>query len=169
MNQISAYPVHSTSVANFLLDLATGSGKQLDQMQLQKLVYFSHGWYLAIYDSDLTSDEPEAWNYGPLYNELWVETRIYGNQPVTEKINFNGVAIQPAINCLHITQSELIRKVFEIYRDYSGISLSMMTHREGTPWYETFVRQGKSKSIIPRNLIKNHFTQLLQTRNSSNG
>jgi len=47
----------SKAVANLLIDVAKGHGQKLDQMKLQKLVYISHGWNLAISGNPLISDQ----------------------------------------------------------------------------------------------------------------
>jgi uncharacterized phage-associated protein len=55
-------------------------------MQLQKLVYIAHGWNLAINGTPLTSDIPAAWDYGPVYRDLFEALRAYGSNPVTQEI-----------------------------------------------------------------------------------
>ena len=41
-------PYDARAVANFLLDLADERSVPLTQMSLLKILYFAHGWYLAI-------------------------------------------------------------------------------------------------------------------------
>ena len=166
--------VHSTVVANRFWDLAASQSSFLTQMQLQKLVYFAHGWHLAIYDFALTTDKPEAWDYGPLYKELWFATRKYGNSFVIEKVKKSDLlAISPQyINdissdsdgychaILNIENEKLIQKVFEVYGKLKAFQLSALTHQRGTPWHTIFVDQELKKTIIPQQLIKAHFASI---------
>lgn len=57
-------PYKAKAAANYCLDLAEEEGKRLDPMQIQKLVYFAHGWYLALTGEPLVEEHPEAWAYG---------------------------------------------------------------------------------------------------------
>ena len=41
-------PAWSPEIANRFIALASADGRALDQIQLQKLVYIAHGWFLAI-------------------------------------------------------------------------------------------------------------------------
>ena len=172
-NQVSEF-IHSTGVANRFFDLAASQTRYLTQMQLQKLVYFSHGWHLTIYDTGLTIDEPEAWDYGPLYGDLWIATRKYGNSPVIEKIRKRD--LPPSVTqltegdsssnhefchaSLNINQQQLVQRVFEIYGNLGAFDLSALTHQYGTPWYKVYVEREQRRSRIPQDLIKEHFTSI---------
>ncbi|WP_416366578.1 Panacea domain-containing protein [Sphingomonas aurantiaca] len=61
-------------------------GDGLTQMQLQKLVFFAHGWTLAETGYALTEDDPEAWVYGPVYRDLYDHTKYFGSGPIGRKI-----------------------------------------------------------------------------------
>jgi uncharacterized phage-associated protein len=51
---------NATEVANYLLSLARKEGKELTNMQLQKLVYFAHGAMLGVTDKPLIKEEVSA-------------------------------------------------------------------------------------------------------------
>ncbi len=57
---------------------------------------------------------------------------------------------------------KVIRAVWNSYGDYSGIELSAMTHKEGTPWYQMYER-GK-RNEIPNKTIQDYYRQLLNER-----
>ena len=61
----------SAEIANEFIRRAAAEKRALTQMQLQKLVYIAHGWNLAINGEKLTHDDPQAWDYGPVYRDLW--------------------------------------------------------------------------------------------------
>ncbi len=79
-----SYP--AAAVANELLDLAGRSNRKLTQIDIQKLVYFAHGWHLALTDQDLIPDQIEAWTYGPVVRRLYDALKKFGNSPITEKV-----------------------------------------------------------------------------------
>jgi len=53
-------------IANALLDIADEQNRSLSITSLLKILYFSHGWYLAKYDKNLIAHEFEAWQHGPV-------------------------------------------------------------------------------------------------------
>jgi len=157
--------IHSTAVANRFLEHAEKAEQELTQMQLQKLVYIAHGWNLAINDRALTEDRPIAWDYGPVYYDLWKALRKYGRFPVTEKVkigDFDAGATEQRANEISIgflekTETAVVNKVFEVYGKFRAFQLSAMTHAEGTPWDEIFIKNEGKKTIIPNKLIKEYF------------
>lgn len=76
----------ATSIANGFLSLAEQSGKQLTQIEIQKLVYFAHGWNLCLFDSPLIGEQFEAWKYGPVARGLHAVAKNYGSDPITQKV-----------------------------------------------------------------------------------
>lgn len=87
-------PDWSPEIANDFISLATGEGRCLDQMQLQKLVYIANGWCLARYGCPLSLDRPEAWSFGPVFARLARSLEHYGLQSVMRLITSaeaNGV------------------------------------------------------------------------------
>ena len=174
--------IHSTGVANHFWNLAKDQSKFLTQMQLQKLVYFAHGWHLALFESGLTVDQLEAWDYGPFYRQLWLATRKYGNDPVIERIRISDLPSNSMIfednlsltteefchASLNSDQEQLVQRVFEVYGNLGAFELSDLTHKRGTPWYETYVENELRRQPIPQNLIKNHFLLIAKSSEENN-
>src|ERR1700676_3931940 len=73
------------AVANWFLARAAADGKSLDPMKLQKLIYFAHGWSLALTDIPLIEEHPEAWDYGPVIPSVYHEFKLFGRKPITER------------------------------------------------------------------------------------
>ena len=67
------------SVAKFLLELAEREDEpdRLSHLRLQKLLYYTQGWSLALRDKALFKDRIEAWAHGPVVKKL------YGASPIT--------------------------------------------------------------------------------------
>lgn len=159
----------SVAIANEFLRRAGKSG--LTQMQLQKLVYFAHGWNLALSGEPLTSDSPEAWNYGPVYSDLYDHTKYFGraqiDRPITpdddEAVRFfmdTKSNAKPYRADLSHREKEIVDRVWSRYGSQSGARLSALTHQAGTPWEQTY-KSGFGKSDnIPNNLIKAHYDEI---------
>ena len=66
-------------VADFLL---ANSDRKLTPMEVNKLVYISHGWMLALHDESLISEKIEAWKHGPVIPSLYHKFKMYGAEPI---------------------------------------------------------------------------------------
>ena len=113
----------ATAVANDFLDLAGSESCPLSQMQVQKLLYFSHGWHLALRGEPLTVEPFEAWDYGPVVRRLWERLRKYGNKPVTEKIPdyvFSGGKFSTIVSGIEISPESGGYASLEIVRSIWG-------------------------------------------------
>ena len=56
-------PYNAIAVANYFIDKAKADGVPLTHMKLQKLIYFAHGWHLALYGEPLIDEEIQAWEF----------------------------------------------------------------------------------------------------------
>jgi len=153
------------AVANEFINIA-GKGR-LDPMKVQKLVYFAHGWHLAIEDSPLTRQDFEAWQFGPVIPDLYRAFKDYGSGAVTEyatKFNFDRhVYTTPRIREERgepsIVALDVIRDVWGVYGSYSAIKLSNATHKIGTPWAKWY-DPTRHHVVIPNSDIKDYFESM---------
>lgn len=162
-------PYSAKAVANEFLHLAKDEGCKVTPMQLLKLVYFAHGWYLALANDSLIDERVQAWKYGPVIPSVYHEFKLFGNEPITSfatewetvatrgKIGFKRD--EPRIPECDKVPRDLIRRVWEVYKKYTAIQLSRMTHEPGTPWAETKNREVKGTTIDDER-IKDYFAQL---------
>lgn len=150
------------AVANYFIQKAQETGKELSPMKLVKLVYIAHGWYLALTGNQLLSEPVEAWKYGPVIPSVYHQFKEYGNGSISSfAYGFNtqkGGTFVPTVEDADVIQ--LLNKIWDLYAGFSGVQLSTMTHMEGTPWYKTWHDNGGKSAQgipIPNNLIKEHY------------
>lgn len=142
----------SLEVADKLLELAAADGRSLTPMQLIKLVYICHGWMLGLYGERLISDDVQAWKYGPVIPKLYQAVKNFRDQAVTGPLSEDGTAFDEI-------EEDLIRQVYQAYGARSGIALSELTHRSGTPWHSTVKPSGWGL-VISDDLIEQHYKEL---------
>ena len=154
--------MHSArAIANSFLDIAKKNDKQLTNMQLQKLVYFAHGWHLALTGEPLLTDAVMAWTFGPVIPPLYNSLKSYDNgiitEPIRRKDNLTGEIY--LIKEPHTDYVEkLLQRVWEVYGHMTGAQMSYLTNQEGTPWDLTWKKE--KFSVIPHRLFKQHFLLL---------
>ena len=153
------------AVANHFLELAGRDDRKIDPMKIQKLVYFAHGWHLALVDEPLIRERIEAWDYGPVIPVLYQSFRKFGSSPITEKgveLKIQGgsvVMVRPKIGDPCNSGDDdyakaLLENVWETYKDYSALQLSSLTHRPESPWQ---IARTDGARAISDELIKSHF------------
>jgi uncharacterized phage-associated protein len=170
------------TIANHFLSLAEIEGKPIDPMKLQKLVYYAHGWHLAIKDEPLIDEQVEAWPYGPVIPSLYRELKIYEDRPITSKIEDLDVieviedddvyyrdnipSIEEHQGDAEFTKS-LLQKIWNVYGKYSAIQLSNMTHEENSPWHQIHTQYGgrvPKGTDIPSEIIRDYFLKSARSR-----
>jgi len=127
-------------------------------MKLQKLIYLAHGWHLAFLNDGLVSQEIEAWKYGPVIPEVYREFKEFKASPITRYAPVPANSIE-----LSNVQNTLLDNVWDIYKDKSGIYLSMLTHESGSAWEIARRDCGAWYSPpIPNALIRDEFLRRKQ-------
>ncbi len=142
------------SVARYVLWL--GRGTDMTPMRLQKLIYISHGWMLALLDKPLLADTPEAWPYGPVLPSVYQAYKKFGGNVITDVPDQEPTGFSPE-------ERDLMGKVWEAYKGFTAIQLSALTHQPNTPWAITRQLSG-SGAPISNDLIKEHYRALADAR-----
>ena len=159
-------PYPATAVANYFIRQGQQSGSPVDPMKLQKLVYFAHGWHLAVYGRPLINERVEAWQYGPVVPTIYHEVKTHGSGPIDFPIfAFDGQLHEPPQ--VPDTDSEtmaLLNRVWEVYGRYSSVDLSRMSHDARGPWHKTWhedAGQGTVRGVdIPDERIQSYFVDV---------
>ncbi len=165
-------PFDPRAVANCFLDLAKKNGQTIDPMKLQKLVYYAHGWYLALAGAPLLDRSIEAWKYGPVIPLLYRTFQDYGADPITEPARYSDIqGTKMVVRPFTLPDGDssadyarrIIKRVLEVYGGYSAVQLSMMTHAPETPWAQAWSKnQGKRYVPIPDDSIQQYFKNTLK-------
>ena len=161
----------AAAVANEFLDLArndAGCGP-IDQMKLQKLIFYAHAWWLASEGRDLIPEDIEAWPWGPVVRDIYYQTTNFGRQPVAGKLralDADGEWTHPMMTIAE--EKRHVKEVWDIHKSLSGIQLSNATHMPGEPWTIVSNKVGgnlSEKPVIPNDLIMRVFKEKFRTGN----
>lgn len=127
-------------VSNNFLELAEKENIKITPMKLQKLLYFLYREYLKETKKALFADRFEAWKYGPVLAEVYHEFSHYRDRNISQYYKDNegksykiSESADPDFTCA-------LYKVWESYKNYTGIQLSMKTHEVGTAWRKAWAR-----------------------------
>lgn len=147
-------------VANTFLQADFRSGvATISPMKMQKLMYFAHGWNLAIHGEPLIDENFEAWPYGPVEEDLYHIFKQYRNGPITDYAKSWAGTEEKAFVVSESNHGfyDIFNRVVQKYGNFSALQLSALTHQSGTPWSVT---RANGWPEIPNELIQNHFREL---------
>ncbi|WP_303996262.1 Panacea domain-containing protein [Desulfovibrio piger] len=165
------------AVANAIIKIANDAKKPPTQMKLQKLLYFAHGWFLALYGKPLLDETFQAWKYGPVVPSVYHEFKDYGVLPIENEGKSLSIISDPS--GIHfgweapklkdvLTVQPFLKKIWDVFGKFTGNQLSAMTHEPDTPW--TLARSGKpedEKNIeISNEAISRYFCLLKEKSNA---
>ena len=133
--------------------------RPISTMKLQKLLYFSQGWALALLNRRLVATSFQAWKWGPVSYELYSLHR-----------GEYEISTIPDGNAKHVTGNNkvILDAVLDNYGGLSGMQLGDLTHESDTPW--TQVRHDKgileerapSNIEIPDGMIAEYFQRVFE-------
>ncbi len=153
--------VHAITAANRFIQLGIANGNLIDPMKLQKLVYIAHGWSLAKVGTGMIRESVEAWPYGPVVPSLYTTFKNYRSSNIDAPVVF--YESQRSFNAV---DEQNIEGVWDEYRKWTAIQLSMLTHEKGSAWDLTRKISGHggpySSPTIPASLIRDEFQRRLQ-------
>lgn len=125
--------------ANSLLQKSFLTRQPLTHLKLQKLLYFLHGWHLAITGIPVVDEGFQAWDYGPVIPELYQQLRQYGAHAIDDYIRdidpMTGQAVAYVANAQDHQFWAILDKVWEQYAGYSALQLSTLSHEPNSAWH----------------------------------
>lgn len=155
------------AIANYFIEKAVIAGSPATHLKLQKLVYISHGWNLALRGAPLIGEVVEAWRYGPVSRELYRNLRAYGSAPIVQPIRvWRGSEIDtPAIDAADTDTLGLLDRVWSVYGKLTALQLSSLTHQPETPWAKARARSPQNElAMMSNEEIREHYLHLARSK-----
>lgn len=154
-------PYPPAAIANKFWELANRDQRMLSPMQVQKLVYFAHGWHLALELGPLSSEPAQAWLYGPVFPSLYHALKIWGGRRIQEPIRISAFIENKK-------SLAIIGRTWKLYGGLSAIALSNRSHDSKGPWHRIRLEtDGNRFAEIPNDLIREYFTGLKNADSSA--
>lgn len=144
---------NSFEIANEFIRRGIDANDPITPMEVQKLMYFAHGWMLALHERPLHTDAWRAWQYGPVLPRVYRELREYRADPVEELIGDYRADLDDE-------ERYIIDEVYRLYSPFKGIELSELTHLDGSPWDQARKQNPGANPVIYDVSIKDYFNQL---------
>lgn len=139
---------------NFIQEAQRGRIKYLTPMKLQKLMYFTYGYYAAETEQPLFAESFQAWQYGPVLSSVYQEFKCFGSGEISS-LSTDAAGLSYVMNWeepRNATLKQIFDKVCDKFSNHTGLELSRLTHKENSPWANTL-----ANGIIQFDAIKVYF------------
>lgn len=136
-------------IANYFIWLANETGSFISNLKLQKLVYYTQAWHLALYGTPIFQEDFQAWVHGPVIPGLYQKYKHFGWQPILEETT-------PS---LPDSTLQFLQEVAEEYFACDAYELEQMTHAEA-PWNQArknLPPDAPSCAVIQKEWMKEYY------------
>lgn len=110
--------------ADHLIALAQQRGETVNNLKLEKLLYYAQAWHLARYDEPLFEAAFEAWSSGPVIPAIYYRFKEFGISPLS---------VAEDLPKLDPRTADFLDEISDEYLPFSEWELEWQVHREA-PW-----------------------------------
>ncbi|MFB6456986.1 Panacea domain-containing protein [Chitinophaga sp. Hz27] len=140
------------AIANYFIEKGVAVDYPLNQIILQKLLYYAYGWGLVMSDREKLFDAPiQTYACGPVIFKIYHQLKHLGMEELEDPIpRFRSFIFEnllaPRLNPKNKRDKRVIIFLDAIWREYSGLSPIYLTASllaEGTPWDKLKKKYGR--------------------------
>ena len=159
-----AYP--AIVVANEIIKLAKSETLPVSPMKLQKILYLANGVSYKRLGEKLIKEKFEAWDYGPVINQVYHTFKDYRGglipEPVETHVHTEGfnfvLSSSIAVDEPHM---KIIKEAWDNSKNLSAITLSAWSHNKSSPWDKAYNATPRQVYISDED-IQTYFNEFIQ-------
>lgn len=133
----------ANQIASYIIRKCLKLEKEINNLQLQKLLYYTQAAFLIKINRPAFNDDIVAWKYGPVVEKVYQEYKCDSNRAIYDFILYK--------ESIADKDKALIDEVILAKVDYSAFELVKQTQEE-LPWLDTDMNE-----IISISKIKDYF------------
>jgi len=147
-------PATANLVAECIISLSHEKRNPVTNLKLQKVLYYSQAWYLALRKEPFFHEDVEAWVHGPVVPSIFRHYRDCKWSPIP------GTPVNSSQFRAHLEE------VWRVYGGFSAYDLERLTHSE-EPW--KIARAGlapdaSSNNIISKSSMRDYYSARLNAK-----
>ncbi len=134
------------AIANLIIQMGRDLGRIPSNLAINKIAYFAHGNFLAKYGKPLIDAKIEAWQYGPVFREIYHEFKKDGDKAVSSFAkDYDPNADDVVITRWELSSDEegFLREIISGYLKMSSGYLVRLSHLEDGPWHSAWHHEGR--------------------------
>lgn len=131
--------------AKCMIKKFNNDSKPVTNLQIQKLMYLYEAFLMNRLDKDIIYDcKFQAWNYGPVAIPLHKEFESFGREEI--KIDDDKYEMNQ-------TTKKFFDEFYDAFKNVQVWKLVALTHREDSPWYSVWHKNGERVLPQPKSNI----------------
>lgn len=134
------------AIANLILHVGNTLGRKASNLSINKIAYFAHGSYLAKFGKPLIDAKIEAWEYGPVFREIYHEFKKCQDKPVSyfaKDYDPESDQFEEVKWTLTPEEEAFLKDIITGYLEMSAGYLVKLSHLEDGPWYDAWHHEGR--------------------------
>lgn len=145
-------------IVDYFIWKSNQEDKSITNKKLQKLLYYSQAWSVAINKHPLFKEKIEAWVHGPAVRNVYFNFRNFGYQPIKKNV------FKKDIEKIDKKIRNFLDEIWRVYGKHDAQYLELLTHNE-KPWQEARQGLGTSESSdneISLDIMRDYYLSLLK-------
>lgn len=139
----------SLIISKYLVGKALETKTPISPYKIEFMVYFAHGWYLAITSRLLINERVEAWQHGPVIVPVH---KYYKDESNLKKPPSDSEIPKKAV-------CEFLDGIWAYYSHLSEVEMQALCFETNTPWDISYERSS-GILVIENETIKKHYKLL---------
>lgn len=140
-------------IAKYFAECGENGFVPITPLKIQKMIYFAQGFYLALNNEPLIKDDFQAWQYGPVVNNLYWELKTLGSNIVSSAFFGKTEKIDDKTKVF-------LDQIWDFLKGYSAIELSKISHDPDGPWEKVYNKT--PKGAISHDSMREYFKQFIE-------
>lgn len=150
IQNIDMEPIYSVdTVTNYIIDYYNKNNKGINNLVLQKLLYFIQAEFLTKHNRKCFNEDILAWNIGPIIPEVYNKYRKYGSTIILRKES-------STTQCLTKKDKDIIDYVLNKLKRLSFTELTNRCYKT-KPWEMCYNKYSLNPCKISNKIIKEYF------------
>jgi len=130
------------ALANWFVARFLSANRPVTNLSLNKILYLAVERGMIEKNILLSPAKIEAWNYGPVFREIYHASKQAGREPITESFKTFDLSTREFVAPVAAFTDEDVSFFEGIFADYGALSptkLVDLTHEEGSPWHAVWL------------------------------
>ena len=126
-------------IANNIIARGQRDNVPVTSMKLQKILYFVYREYIQKKEHNvpLFAERFATWKYGPVLVSVYTAFKKYMDKPITDFYRENNIPYGIS-ESNDIFFKSVLDNIWDKTKNYDGVELSKITHKEGGAWYQAY-------------------------------